>query len=254
MKLLLFLLRSIFVWIWILLGLIVELIVFPPISRRSRRKIVQKWSQGLIFLSGVKVKVVGEPVLDKAIFWVSNHVSWVDIFVLNSVRTTSFVAKSDIRRWPVLGLLVAWAGTLFIDRSQRYAIRDAAKQMQRCFAQGDVVGLFPEGTTTDGLQVKKFHTGLFDAAIQAKVAIQPVALRFMRGRRRAPELAFVGEQTLFGNLWHLLGAWGVSVECEFLPLVHIDETSNRAQVAKDTHDLISQSVTSAEVSEQQLVA
>lgn len=242
MKLVLFVVRSIFVWLWIILGLIIELLVFPPISRKSRRKIVQIWSRGLMFLCGIQIRVNGKPVLDQAIFWVANHISWVDIFVLNSVRTTSFVAKSDIKRWPVLGLLVAWAGTLFIDRSHRYAIREAAKQMQQCFAQGDVVGLFPEGTTTDGSQVKKFHTGLFDAAIQSQVAIQPVALRFMRGSKPAPELAFVGEQTLMANLWHLLGAWGVRVECDFLTPVQVTATSSRADLARQTHDLISHSI------------
>src|SRR5690606_24245713 len=212
----LFLFRSVFVSAWILLGLAIELLVFPLLSRAGRRRVVGGWSRGLLRLCGVRVRCMGEPVKRGVVMWVANHVSWVDIFVLNSVRTTSFVAKSDVRRWPVIGLLVAWAGTLFIDRGHRRAVRQAVLQMQGCFDQGDAVGLFPEGTSTDGTQVLAFHSGLFDAAIQAGVPTQPVALRFLRRGRPAPELAFVGEQTLVANLWFLLGAWDVSVECHFL--------------------------------------
>ncbi len=241
MKLILFVLRSVLVWTWIFAGLIIELLVFPLLSRASRRNVVCHWSRGLMFLSGVKIQVVGKSVNDQAIMWVANHISWVDIFVLNSVRTTSFIAKSDIRKWPIIGLLVAWAGTLFIDRRQRYAIREAAKQIKHCFDYGDAVGLFPEGTTTDGMQVLPFHAGLLDAAIQAKVPVQPVALKFMRGAQRAPELAFIGDQTLIANLWHLLGSWGVRVECEFLEPIDTSDL-NRAEVASKAHQMISKSI------------
>lgn len=238
MKLFLFLFRSIFVWTWIFCGLIIELLVFPLVARHTRRKIVNLWSRGLMSLAGVKVQVIGKPLLDAPVLWVANHISWVDIFVLNSVRTTSFLAKSDIRKWPVIGLLVAWAGTLFIDRRHRYAIREAAGQIKNCFELGDAVGLFPEGTTTDGMQVLPFHAGLFDAAIQTQIPVQPIALRFICRGVRAPELAFVGEQTLVGNLWHLLGARGVRVECEFIEPINTVGDSTRTDIAKQAHELI----------------
>lgn len=239
---LLFLVRLILVLAWIALGLLVELLVFPCLSRVRRRAVVGAWSRGLLVLCGVRVRVQGQPMLHGAVLWVANHVSWVDIFVLNSVRTTSFVAKSDIRRWPVIGLLVAWAGTLFIDRRHRQAVREAGRQMAACFQQGDVVGLFPEGTTTDGGDILPFHAGLFEAAVQCAVPVQPVALRFLRGGRRAPELAFVGEQTLAANLWFLLGAWGVVVECEFLPLIDPAEHLGRGHLAHRTHAAVRRAV------------
>lgn len=242
MGLLFFLFRSVLVSVWILLGLLTELLVFPLISRTGRRCVVGVWSRGLMTLCGVRVQPLGEPQRKGAVLWVANHVSWVDIFVLNSVRTTSFVAKSDVRRWPVIGLLVAWAGTLFIDRSHRYAVREAGRQMQACFDRGDAVGLFPEGTSTDGHDVRTFHAGLFEPAIQAAVPIQPVALRFLRSSRRAPELAFVGEQTLVANLWILLSARDVTVECEFLPLIQITPDMGRGELAKKAHNAIRHAV------------
>ncbi len=234
----LFLFRSVFVSAWILLGLAIELLVFPLLSRAGRRRVVGGWSRGLLRLCGVRVRCMGEPVKRGAVLWVANHVSWVDIFVLNSVRTTSFVAKSDIRRWPVIGLLVAWAGTLFIDRHHRHAVRDAGRQMRGCFDQGDAVGLFPEGTTTDGSDVRPFHAGLFDAAVRAGVRTQPVALRFLKRGRPAPELAFVGEQTLVANLWFLLGARGVSVECIYLPPIPVAAVQARGELAQRAHAAI----------------
>ncbi|TAN27433.1 MAG: 1-acyl-sn-glycerol-3-phosphate acyltransferase [Castellaniella sp.] len=238
----LFLLRAVFVTVWILLGLLTELLVFPLLSRKRRRDVMSGWSRGLMAMCGVRVRVLGDPLLNGPVLWVANHVSWVDIFVFNRVRTTSFVAKSDIRRWPVIGLLVAWAGTLFIDRGQRQAVREASGQMQDCFAYGDAVGLFPEGTTTDGLDVLPFHSGLFDAAVQSQVSVQPVALRFLRRGRRAPELAFVGEQTLVANLWFLLGAWGVCVECEFLPILPVTAQTNRSELAHRARAVIRQAL------------
>lgn len=234
----LFLVRAVFVIVWILLGLLIELLVFPLLNRGRRRRVVNGWSRGLMLVCGVRVRVLGNPVLNGAVLWAANHVSWVDVFVLNQIRTTSFIAKSDIRRWPVIGLLVAWAGTLFIDRRQRQAVRAASGQMQDCFAHGDAVGLFPEGTTTDGLDVLPFHAGLFDAAVQSRAPVQPVALRFLRRGRRAPELAFVGEQTLVANLWFLLGAWGVCVECQFLPPQPVTGQSSRGELAHRAHAAI----------------
>ncbi|HEX7386006.1 MAG TPA: lysophospholipid acyltransferase family protein [Castellaniella sp.] len=242
MALFLFVIRAVAVIVWIVLGLATELLVFPALRRSARRSVVRGWSRGLMVLCGVHLQVMGQPVLQGPVLWVSNHVSWVDIFAFNSVRTTSFVAKSDIRRWPVIGLLVAWAGTLFIDRGHRQAVRQASQQMQDCFTQGDAVGLFPEGTTTEGLDLLPFHAGLFDAAVQAQVAVQPVALRFMRGARRAPELAFVGEQTLVANLWWLLGATRVRVECEFLPLIPVSAQSQRGTLAHQARAAIRQKI------------
>jgi 1-acyl-sn-glycerol-3-phosphate acyltransferase len=241
----LFLFRFVCVSVWILLGLLTELVVFPLLGRVRRRRVVGAWSRGLMRLCGVRVRRLGDPVTRGAVLWVANHVSWVDIFVFNSVRTTSFVAKSDIRRWPVIGLLVAWAGTLFIDRRHRHAVRDAGRQIRACFDQGDAVGLFPEGTTTDGSDVLPFHAGLFDAAVRAGVPTQPVALRFLKHGRRAPELAFVGEQTLVANLWFLLGARGVSVECEVLAPIRAADGLERAEVARRAQAAIGAAVRGA---------
>ena len=237
-----FLLRTVVVIVWILGGLLTELLVFPVLSRRARQRTIQAWSRALLWICGVRVRRQGRPILDGAALWVINHVSWIDIFVLNAVRPTSFIAKADIRRWPVIGLLVAWAGTLFIDRGHRQALRQTARDVRECFARGDVVGLFPEGTTSGGWDVLHFHSGLFEPAVQADVPVQPVALRFVQYGRRTDRFAFVGDQTLVANLWILLGAGGVAVECDFLPPIERGHGLDRGALAQRAQAAIGQAV------------
>lgn len=240
-----FALRCVPVSLWVLGGLATEMLMFPLLGDARQRQVVRLWSHGLLVLCGIRVEVLGQPVRDGPVLWVANHVSWIDIFVINRVRTTAFVAKSDIRRWPIIGQLVARAGTLFIDRRQKQAVREASRRMQDCLAQARGVGLFPEGTTTEGLDVRPFHSGLFDAAIHAAVDVQPVALRLLQDGVRAPHLAFVGDQTLVANLWWLLGARAVVVECEFLPPIACAPGLTRSDLARQSHAAIREVVCTA---------
>ncbi|HUH40665.1 MAG TPA: lysophospholipid acyltransferase family protein [Castellaniella sp.] len=238
MALILFPIRALMTAAWVVAGLLAELLLFRFLGHRGRQAVIRGWSRVLLVVCGVRVRLQGQPIRQDAVLWVANHVSWLDIFVIDAVRATSFIAKSDIRRWPIIGLLVAWAGTLFIDRRQRHAVREAGRQIMACFKRGDAVGLFPEGTTSEGLDVHPFHAGLFQAAVQAQVPVQPIALRFLQHGRRTRRFSFVGDQTLVANLWFLLGARGVVVEIEFLPPLFPGEYSNRAELARHAHQAI----------------
>lgn len=204
----------------------------------------RRWSRMLMCLCGIRVTVSGQPRLHGPVMLVANHVSWVDIFVLNGVRPTAFVAKSDIRGWPVIGWLVAGAGTVFIERGQRHAVRAAGEALRQRFLAGEAVGLFPEGTTSPGYDVQPFHASLFEAAIQAGADIQPVALRFFHRGRRSDYFSFVGEQNLMQNLWCLLGTRGARVEVVFLEPMDGERCrrDGRAKVAAHAHHAIRQAV------------
>lgn len=202
------------------------------------------WSRVLVRLCGVRVDVVGEPRMQGAALWVANHVSWIDIFILAGVRSVFFVAKSEIRAWPVVGWLVAKVGTVFLQRGQRHSLRQVGEEMQQRFQRGEVIGLFAEGTTSRGFDVLPFHSSLFDPAIRAQVDIQPVALRFMHHGRRSDFASFVGDETLVGNLWTLLRATGVSVEVEFLPMITAAQCQEwgRSQVSRHAEQVIGDAV------------
>lgn len=218
MNLLRFLLRACLVIPWILGGLIFLLLVYSWLkSVPARAWINRNWSRCLMRMCGVQIKVIGQARMTGPVMWIANHVSWIDIFVVNAVRATAFVAKAEIRSWPVAGWLAVGAGTLFIDRGQRHAVHEMGSAIQTCFDRGEAVGLFPEGTTTEGFDPRPFHASLFEPARQAGVDIQPVALRFFHRGQRSGFAAFVGEETLVANMWRVLGSTGVAVEVIFLP-------------------------------------
>ncbi len=219
MNVLRFALRAVLLLLWILFGLFCVSLVYRLLSSTRRAALNRFWSRWLMRLCGIRVKVFGQPRLAGAVLWAVNHVSWIDIFVLNTVRAASFVAKSEIRSWPVIGSLAAGAGTLFIERGQRHAVHAMGQSIDACFERGEAVGLFPEGTTSEGFELRPFHASLFEPARAAGVEIQPVALRFLHHGQRSGFAAFVGEESLVANLWRVLGATGLSVEVAFLPPV-----------------------------------
>lgn len=217
MKVTRFTLRASLVTIWILCGLLIIALTYPWIGLSGRLWAKKYWSKILLALCGVRVSQRGTPVLQGGVLWVVNHISWLDIFVLNCVRATAFVAKSEIRHWPLIGWLAAGAGTIFIERASRHAVHKVGHAMQAHFAREQAVGLFPEGTTSSGFDLLPFYANLFEPARKAATRIQPVALLYFHQGRRSELAAFVGEQTLLESLWQVLSNSSLSIEIHFLP-------------------------------------
>ena len=136
----------------------------------------------------------------------ANHISWLDVFVVQSVRPTRFVAKSEIRDWPIAGWIAERAGTIFLRRGHR---RDAARINERvheALAAGDCVGIFPEGTTTEGDRLLKFHALLFESAIANGAIVQPAAIRYETAEGApCPDVAYVGETTFMESVGRIIG-------------------------------------------------
>ena len=165
----------------------------------------QRWSRFFMTrLSGAlpfKVTVHGE-LPCQPMLWVSNHVSWTDIPLLGMLTPLSFLSKAEVRTWPIAGWLALKAGTLFIRRGSgdSQLIR---KQMSRHLAQDHALLIFPEGTTTDGRSLRTFHGRLLASAIDAEVALQPVALRYVRNGQPDPIAPFIGDDDLLSHLLRL---------------------------------------------------
>jgi len=242
LKCLRFTLRLVFVTFWILCGLFIIALTYPWIGLSGRLWVKKHWSKILLGLCGVRLTQQGAPVLHGGVLWVVNHISWLDIFALNCVRATAFIAKSEIRHWPLIGWLVAGAGTIFIERASRHAVHKVGLAMQEHFAREQVVGLFPEGTTSPGFDLLPFYANLFDPARKAATRIQPVALLYFHHGRRSDLAAFVGEQTLLNSLWHILSASGLSIKIHFLPTVleaGAESAPPRAELGRLARDAIS---------------
>ncbi|NYT66616.1 1-acyl-sn-glycerol-3-phosphate acyltransferase [Alcaligenaceae bacterium] len=244
MKLIRFVWRMVLALLWLFSAVLVVALIFPCVSLSWRRRLARLWSRALLRLCGVVVSVQGQAKDVGPVLWVANHVSWLDIFVLNSVRSAVFIAKSDIRGWPVIGWLVAASGTIFIERGHRHAIRAVGRQMQARFERGDVVGLFPEGKTSSGLQVEHFYSSLFDVALRTGVDVQPVAFRFFQDDQRSDAVSFVGEQTLLHNMWCLLSTTGIAIDLVFFDVLPNEQCRalGRNGTAELAHRKIQQAV------------
>lgn len=182
---------------------------FPTASEAQRQQAIRDWSRRLLAILGVQLQVLGEPPAAGPLLVLSNHISWLDIIVLNAARPGRFVSKADVRHWPLIGRLVAGSGTLFIERDQRRDALRVVHHMAERLRAGDVLVVFPEGTTGDGRAVLPFHANLLQAALAADSAIQPVGLAYLHGNgqallgeaRRHDAPTYIGETTLVASLW-----------------------------------------------------
>lgn len=188
---------------------------FPRWDEAERARRVQAWSAQLLELLGVPLRQQGEPPPAGSLV-VANHVSWLDILAVDAARPCRFIAKADVHRWPLLGALVAGAGTLFIERSSRRDALRVVHQAAERLRAGDVLAFFPEGTTSDGHTVLPFHANLLQAAVVTDAPVVPLGVAYRRagdapGRRHdAP--AYVGDMTLLTSLWRVLRAADLEAE------------------------------------------
>jgi 1-acyl-sn-glycerol-3-phosphate acyltransferase len=138
----------------------------------------------------------------------ANHISWLDILVMHAACHCRFVAKSEIRSWPLVGVLTTGGGSLYIERGSRNDAMRVVHQMAQALQQGQVLAVFPEGRTGDGMTLLPFHANLLQAAISADVPIQPIALQFIDAQTQALSLApcYRDDDTLISSLWRTLCA------------------------------------------------
>jgi 1-acyl-sn-glycerol-3-phosphate acyltransferase len=179
-------------------------VIYPRSSSATHRRLMQWWSGKLLQILNVTPLVEGNPP-DRALaaaMIAANHVSWLDIFVVSSVQPARFIAKSEIRDWPFVGWIVERSGTLFIRRGGgRRDLAHVTQRAQAALAQGDCVGLFPEGTTTQGDEILKFHGALFEPATANGARIHPVAIRYEHEDGTLCRAAsFAGEITFMQSL------------------------------------------------------
>lgn len=231
------------VFLHLFAGLATCALVFPLVARPARQRIARRWSRHLLGICGVSVRQApGAPALEHAMI-VANHVSWLDIFVINALHPCRFVAKAEIRAWPLLGWLALKGGTIFIARGNRRELRHIFKGMVAALQAGERVALFPEGTTVAPGQVLPFHANLFEAAVDAAVMVQPYALRYLdaAGALHA-EVDFSGELSFAQSMVKVLS--GPPVQAELTCLAPINAAgAHRRELALAAHQAIAAVVT-----------
>jgi 1-acyl-sn-glycerol-3-phosphate acyltransferase len=208
---------------------------FPQLSPEQREMRVQAWSLQFLALWQIHLKVVGQPVHNGPALLVANHISWLDIVVIHAARHCRFVSKSDIRDWPLVGMLATGAGTLYIERTNRKDALRMVKDMASAMQEGDVVAIFPEGTTSDGRDLLPFHANLIQSAIHAQAPVQPMSLQFLDNQTGEISFApcYIGDDTLIGSMWRTLKAPGITAMVHFGDLQHAHGRDRRTWA----HDL-----------------
>ena len=204
----------------VLQGLLSVGMIFPRISPRARQRLTRAWSAKMLRILNIVLSIHGaRPAADaKHLVVVANHVSWLDIFVINATQPSRFVAKSEIRDWPVAGWLCEKAGTIFVRRAKRSDTSRINNEIHDALEQGDAVGLFPEGTTTTGDRLLKFHTALFEPAVVNGATIAAGAIRYRSSDGDAANAAlFAGETSFAESVTLIIAQKSMIAELVFAP-------------------------------------
>jgi len=208
------------------------------------RRLPRWWHRMMCRMIGLRVRTHGRLSKERPLLLVSNHISWKDILVLGSVADLVFIAKSEVRTWPVLGWLARLQRSVFVERRRRNTGAQISEVSERLIS-GEVVVLFAEGTTSDGNRVMPFNASLFGAASAAlplatdgRVHVQPVSIAYVgihgmpMGRYHRPVAGWPGDVALGPHLLRVLRHGAIDVEVVFADAMPFDVGTNRKKFAR----------------------
>ncbi|SCU76489.1 1-acylglycerol-3-phosphate O-acyltransferase PlsC [Cupriavidus necator] len=229
----------------LLRGLVTCALLFPWLGVRTREWHIRRWSRRLLRICGVEVEVVdatgaaSHGAGRQGAMVVSNHISWLDIYVIHSWQPVRFVAKSEIRSWPLIGWLCGKTGTIFIERARKRDAHRVLHDITDVMLQGDLVGVFPEGTTTDGTEVLPFHANLMQAPISGGLPVQPLGLNYLDAASGQPTLAaaYIGETTLLQSLEAVLRAPRIKARLVIGPAL-VPASGDRRELANSAREVV----------------
>lgn len=209
-----------------------------------RTRLPKYWHRAALWAIGIKVVTHGRIDRRRPLLVASNHISWLDILVLASVADVTYVAKSEVRDWPVFGFLAKLQRSIFVVREQRQRTQDQADEIAERLGAGEIVVLFPEGTTSDGNRLGLIKSSLFAAATSAAthsagkcVHVQPVAIAYTRiqgmpmGHYHRPIAAWPGDVELMPHLLGVLREGAIDAEVSFGEAIEVTPGSNRKEIS-----------------------
>jgi 1-acyl-sn-glycerol-3-phosphate acyltransferase len=221
-------------------AVMIALFVFPFLQARMRLRIELHWNLALMSILNVNIRLTGTvPDLSvKNLMLVANHVSWLDVYLLNAMRPAQFVSKVEVRSWPIVGWLANKTGTLFIDRSKRHDTARVNNELACILSGGGCVAVFPEGTTSDGTMLRHFHASLLQPAVQSQSQLWPVAIRYAHADG-TPNVApaYVDDLSFVDSLLLILSQPVIYAEVQYLPPIDAHGKTRR-ELAHESHHVI----------------
>lgn len=230
--------------------LIVTLVLVPfqlvglAFDLRLRRYLPRYWHRAACWLLGIRIHLHGRPDTRRPLMLACNHASWKDILILGSIADVAFIAKAEVADWPIFGVLARLQKTIFVVREQKRKTGDQVNEIAERMTAGEIVVLFPEGTTSDGNRLLDVKSSLFGAAAAAVphtpegvVHVQPVAIAYTRvhgmamGRYHRPIAAWPGDIELAPHLMGILKEGAIDVDVAFGSVVEFRAGDNRKQLS-----------------------
>lgn len=207
------------------------------------------WHRIACRLLGFRIHVHGNMETKRPLLIAANHASWSDILILGAISDVVFVAKSEVKEWPVFGILARLQRTVFVQRAERRSVGDQVKDVSDRLVAGEAVVLFPEGTTSNGNRLLEIKSSLFGAAVKALedspqgvVHVQPVALAYTRmhgmpmGHYHRPIAAWPGDIGLGEHLLGVLKEGAIDIEVSFGQTINFTESMHRKKLAKEVEE------------------
>jgi len=229
-------------WLHVLRGVMTLLVLFPFLSTNAKNQHIQRWSKRLLKIFGIQLQVNNaDALIYSSYLLAANHVSWVDIHAINAFKPIRFVAKSEVASWPIFGWMAKQLGTLFIRRDSPRHARQVSGEIASVLINQSVC-IFPEGTSTIGVDVLPFKSNLFESAIHAKVQVYSLAIRYRSVITGFPSetAAFTGDMGLLESMSRILKDRKLIVELIFLPPSSDPGIlEDRKLLAKHSQELIS---------------
>lgn len=239
-------LRLLLIGLHLVYGALQAGLLFPIADAAQRERLKRRWSRQLLALLDIRIEFAGDPARIGTSLLVANHVSFIDIFVIDAILPSTFVAKSDVAKWPLIGWLCRRTDTVFIERGSRKAAHRTRQQMLTALGAGRRLAIFPEGTTTAGDRLLPFHAALFQSAIDAAVPLHALALSYHGAdglRSAAP--AYIDDISLLACLTAVLEARGLTVHVA-LAASFAPPLADRRHLAHHAHQAVAAALAHSE--------
>ncbi len=209
---------------------------FPTLPANDRLRQIQTWSRRMLMILNLEIEPDGLARVDGPALIVANHLSWLDILVIQSLMPAVFVAKEEVRHWPLIGSMAKTCGAIFVKRTSPQSVRAMVDSTVAIYQQGRSVVGFPEGTSTDGSDLGTFHANIFEGAVQCAALVHPVTLRYVHTQTGQPADAalFIGDMSLWKSLRRVMATPSITA------LAHIgadlsSQGHTRKSLAKQAH-------------------
>lgn len=221
--------------------IVLVIIFYPILAKKYWINFVKMWANGVVAIIGIKIQIIGKKTdyVEKNSMVIANHISWLDIPILYTQHSVGFIGRAEMKKWPIISLLIKSGGTIFINRERKRDLIHVNKIVSKQLINGATVGLFPEGKTSSGIHLQPFKAPLFEAPITAKSTIIPLVIKYYT-KRGKPTTAttYEGDITLWQSLKSSLKLNGILVKITPLPRINAADFENREVLAEFLYNQI----------------